>query len=481
MKILMAGFYHESNTFSPLLTKKDEFMCAEGDELLEYFPGAVNAFNAAGVEIIPSTFVGKMSSGVIQEDSFRYLVNRILDKVESEKNLDGIWLQLHGAIYVEDIGCGELFLLRKLRKAVGFDIPIAVAMDPHGNLSPDITKYANIIRAYHTAPHVDQQDTYKVVAETLIDHINRGVRITPSFIRLPMLLCGDTALTSVDPLKSVIARFKELEKSKEICLASFFISFHSSDTDNTYPAVVIVPREEMYYSYSMDLAKEIADHIYSRRYEFDFEADLLLPEEAIEVACTSEETPVCISDSGDNTTAGATGMNTVFLRMFLERENLNGRKVLVSSIYDESAYKELVKYKVGDEVDIMVGSGIDEYSQPVRVKGFLKSKGNILLYLPIRKENDTTPFAGLVTVSVGDVDVVITEIADSFTDNDQFVSANLDPDEYDIIVVKQAYQFPDIVERAERQIMALSPGATYQDLPSVYYSKLPWTIFPFQK
>lgn len=146
MKILMAGFYHESNTFNPIISKKEEFISAEGEELLEYFPGAVKAFREVGAKVVPSTFVGKMSSGVIKEEAFRFYVNRILEKVKSEKNIDGIWLQLHGAIYVEDIGSGELFLLRKIRKIVGYDIPIAIAMDPHGNLSPDITKYANVDR-----------------------------------------------------------------------------------------------------------------------------------------------------------------------------------------------------------------------------------------------------------------------------------------------------------------------------------------------
>src|SRR5699024_8637782 len=120
-------------------------------------------------------------------------------------------------------------------------------------------------------------------------------------------------------------------------------------------------------------------------------------------------------------------------------------------------------------------------SQPVRVNGILKSKGSTILYNPIRK--DTKPIAGIVTVSVGNVDVSITEIPDSFTDDEQCLSANSDPDIYDIIVVQQAYQFPNISKRANLQIMALTRGHTYQDLPAIQhkYTKLPWTIFPFQE
>ena len=247
MKFLIAGFYHESNTFNPILTKKEDFIEVTGKELLDYFPGAVSAFREAGAEVVPCTFAGWMSSGVIEESAYRYYVDKIVGQIRAQDNISGIWLQLHGAIYAENIGCGELFMLRKIRSVVGYDIPIAIGMDPHGNLSPDITKYANILRAYHTAPHEDQQDTYRVTAEALIDFAKRGVKIEPAFVRLPMLLCGDTALTRDEPLRSVISRCKEMEASGEAACASFFISMHSANTENTYPAVVIVPRNPENY------------------------------------------------------------------------------------------------------------------------------------------------------------------------------------------------------------------------------------------
>ncbi len=481
MKFLIAGFYHESNTFSPILTKKEDFIEVEGEELLDYFPGAVHAFRAAGAEVVPCTFAGWMSSGVIEEEAYRYYVDKIVAQIREQKNISGIWLQLHGAIYAENIGCGELFMLRKIRKAVGYEIPIAIGMDPHGNLSPDITKYANILRAYHTAPHEDQQDTYRITAEALIDFALRGVKITPAFVRLPMLLCGDTALTRDEPLRSVIARFKKMEAEGEAACASFFISMHSANTENTYPAVVIVPRKPEDYHRAMARAREIAEEIYERRREFRFEGDLVKPQEAVDMACDSEAYPVVISDSGDNTTAGATGMNTYFLKLFLDKGDFHGKKVLISTIYDKRAYMLLKDREVGSDFDIMLGAGVDEWSQPVPIRGTIKAKGATLVYHPMRSGLRT--FAGgLITVSIGDLDITISEVADSFTDMEQCEVGNFKAEDYDIIVVKQAYQFPDLVKFAKKQIIALTPGATYQDLAAIreQYTKLPWTLWPFQ-
>ena len=64
-KVLMAGFYHESNTFNPILTKKEDFISVTGQELMEYFPGAVSVFENAGYEVIPSWFSGMMSTGCL--------------------------------------------------------------------------------------------------------------------------------------------------------------------------------------------------------------------------------------------------------------------------------------------------------------------------------------------------------------------------------------------------------------------------------
>ena len=481
MKFLVAGFYHESNTFNPILTKKEDFIVVQGQELLDCFPGAVNTFKAAGAEVIPCTFAGWMSSGVIEEEAYRYFVDMILEQIKKEENISGIWLQLHGAIYVENIGCGELFMLRKIREAIGYEIPIAIGMDPHGNLSPDIADYANIVRAYHTAPHVDQQDTYRVTAEALVDFARRKVKIKPAFVRLPMLLCGDTALTRDEPLRSVIARFKKMESDKEAACASFFISMHSANTENTYPAVVIVPQNPEDYERMMEIARSVAEEVYDRRHEFRFEGELVSPESAIEMAYSCGESPVIISDSGDNTTAGATGMNTFFLKLFLDRKEPGEKKVLISTIFDKNAYNELKDKEVGSEFEIMLGTGVDQWSQPVPIKGRIKAKGETLIYAPMRNSRNTTA-GGLITVDLGNIDVTICEVADSFTDLDQCEVGNFHVEDYDIIVVKQAYQFPDLVRLAKKQIIALTPGATYQDLIAIknLYTKLPWTLWPFQ-
>ena len=125
-----------------------------GEEINPYFQGALQVFEEAGVELVKSVFFTTPmgAGGLLDRKEFLACADQILEDLKRAGDIDGVFLRLHGASDVEDLGQGEMYILRGIRDVLGYQVPVAVAMDPHGNLSPDIAKYANIIRAYHTAP-----------------------------------------------------------------------------------------------------------------------------------------------------------------------------------------------------------------------------------------------------------------------------------------------------------------------------------------
>ena len=60
----------------------------------------------------------------------------------------------------------------------------------------------------------------------------------------------------------------------------------------------------------------------------------------------------------------------------------------------------------------------------------------------------------------------------------QFIKANLDWDEYDVIVVKQGYIFPELKAKGKLSIMALTMGATIQDTRKINYKRIMRPIYP---
>lgn len=472
MKIITGCLYHETNTFNPFPTSVDDFVLVEGNEV-EKRLASTEVFKDNEVTIVPSIYATALSSGMVKKEAYRYFADKFLSVLESNKDVDGIWLHLHGSMVVEEIGSGELALLKEIRECVGYDIPISLTLDIHGNLAKDFHKYVNIVYSYRTVPHVDQPEVERISAQLLVNAIKNKAKIRPSFKSLPMIIPGEKAVAASEPLRSILDKLEELEQRKGIISANFFICHAWNDTENTRSSIFVVPESEEFKALADEVTEELANYVYDRRHEFEFNATVLEPEEAIDRALDEQSKPVFISDSGDNSTAGAPGMSTLMLKSFKERD-LKGRKVLISAIYDADAFKQLNSHETGDQVTIKVGTKVNKDSMPVELKGKLKAKGDLLGYL-----NATNDKVGeTCTISIGDLDVIIANRGDSFITINHFTRAGVDVNDYDVIVVKQGYLFDELSAISKLDILAMTPGATYQRIENIAYRNIPRPIFP---
>jgi len=475
MKILTGCLYHETNTFNPFMTSKDDFVLVEGDDIKSRL-ASTEVFEENDVDVVPSIYATALSSGIVKQETYRYFADKILSVVKDNTDIDGIWLHLHGAMVVEGLGSGELVLLKEIRDCIGYDIPISLTLDVHGNLSEELHKYVNIVYSYRTVPHTDQHEVEKISARLLVDAIKNDAKIKPSFKRLPMIIPGEKALGNSEPLRSIFNKINELEQKEGIISANFFICHAWSDSENTASSIFVVPESEKYNDLAEEVTEELYNYVYDRRHEFQFEATVLEPEEAIDRALNEEVKPVFISDSGDNTTAGAPGMSTLVISLF-KNKDLGKKKAVIAAVYDAKAYEELNQKTVGDKVNVEIGTNIDEYSQPVVLEGTLKAKGDLLGYL-----NATNDKVGDVcTVSVGNLDVVIANSGESFITLNHFTRAGLDVNEYDVIVVKQGYLFDELSSISKLDILAMTPGAAYQRIENIDYQHIPRPLFPIDK
>lgn len=475
MKIIVGGLYHESNTFNPFLTGKNDFVLVEGEEMLGRV-ASTEVFKEAGAIVIPSIHAFGLSSGVVTEEAYRYFADKMLNVFRKETNIDGIWLHLHGSMTVQGIGSGELQLLKEIREVVGDSIPISLTLDIHANNAVDLTNYANIIRAYRTVPHVDQSETEVITARLLVESLRERSYIKPTFIRLPMIIGGETALGAVEPLKSIFTKIEEMEKLDGISTASFFIGFSWADTENLASSVVVVPKSERFSELAEEKARELSDYVYSKRSDFQFDAVALEPENAIQAALESKLKPVFISDSGDNTTGGAVGVNTVLLEMLLNRD-LGEKKVCISAIWDKKAFEECETLSIGDQVKTSVGVNNDQSSKSIPIQGTLKAKGDLMGYLGATSDK----VGEVCTISLGNIDLVIANSAESFITIGHFEAAGLNINEYDIVIVKQGYLFSELESISELAILALTPGATYQLIEELDFKNIPRPSYPLDK
>src|SRR5690606_13354075 len=135
---------------------------------------------------------------------------------------------------------------------------------------------------------------------------------------------------------------------------------------------------------------------FSLRHEFKLRQFHLEPEETIDIALRQNMKPIFITDSGDNTTGGAPGINTLLLQILMNKD-VGDKKVAVAGILDRDACEKLSQYEVGDKVVIDVGINYDQYSAPVRLDGVLKAKGDLMGFLSSKDD----VVGNTYTVSVG--------------------------------------------------------------------------------
>mgnify|MGYP001039488936 FL=1 len=474
MKIAIGMFYHEANSFNPSLLHKDDFLYYEGDEVLRRIH-ATKVFQEENVQLVPLIHATALPNGIVDKDSYDFYSNRILNILKENRDVDGVFLHLHGSMEVERLGSGEYHLIKRIRDLLGEDVIIGLALDAHANTDTRLAPLVNVMRNYRTVPHSDQDVTEKVVARHMLDCIKNNKKTVPQFIRLPYIIHSEKALSDRRPLSEIMKKLHEMEKMKEVSVATLGIGMIWCDCETLGTNVAVTPSKEEYTERAAELARELADYVYSFRDSYEFQQLPLSPHEAMKHSINYKGSPVFVSESGDNTTGGAVGDHTNMLREYLSCDNYNGKQVLVTGIWDEKAVSECMKYNEGDSISLTVGKDYDENTKAVRVNGILKKKGKLYGFIG----DEVVGLA--VTISVGPVDFVIIDRPGSFISFKHFEGAGLNIKDYQVVVVKQGYLFPELSSIADLAILALTPGATNQIIEDLEYKKFIPPVYPLKR
>lgn len=476
MRILVAKFTLEANEHVPMMCDLDNTAISFGKEALSHMQLG-DVFNREDIEVIPVICADAACSGVMKKEAFEYIEGSILRAIcENIKTLDGIYLHLHGASEVEDLGSGEHHLLEKIREIVGPYLPIAVACDPHGNLCKEYVGNTTFIRSYREAPHTDIAQTVQRTCRTLIDLIEHPKNIKPVYRKLPMILGGEQSVSADEPVKSINKFMDELETNPKILSCSWHVGYLRHDTPVAGCGIVVIPTDQKYQKDAEEVADQLADYVWNKRHEFHYTGLTAQPDEAMNMALSCEGKPVFITDSGDNVTSGAMGANTYLLDKFLKLENLK-KKVLFVAINDPDTCHMLLKKQIGNVVSLSLGMGIDELTNKIeltaKIKYFGQQEGT---HMYGEKGN----YGPLVTITVQDhpIDIVITDNNHSFVEKHQIDACGVSWDDYDIIVVKQGYIHPEMKEKGKLCVMALTDGATPQDTRLIPFKLIMRPMFP---
>src|SRR5580692_12610408 len=262
-RIAVGGFQHETNTFAPLRATWADFARADawpgyvrGPGLFDAvkgfnipIAGAVETLRGLGHELVPLSWCSAPPSSYVDEDAYEKVVGEMLEDLRAASELDGIYLDLHGAMVAAHVEDGEGELLRRIRALVGDTLPIVTSLDFHTNMTPAMVRHASAMVGYRTYPHVDMAETGSRAA-ALLDRLIREKRpLFKAFRQANFLIPLVWQCTLAEPTKGVFALLDEIEQggashNQGIVSITHTPGFPPADIKECGPALVVYGRDQ---------------------------------------------------------------------------------------------------------------------------------------------------------------------------------------------------------------------------------------------
>ena len=142
---------------------------------------------------------------MVTRDAFERISGELISALSLLLPVDAVYLDLHGAMVTEDFEDGEGELLRRVRAALGPDVPVVISLDYHVNLTQAMVQHCDGMAIYLTYPHIDRAETGQRAAKILSTVLERGQPPFRKFVKLPFLIPLNFQCTMVPPSADIVA------------------------------------------------------------------------------------------------------------------------------------------------------------------------------------------------------------------------------------------------------------------------------------
>ncbi len=468
-KIAVVGIGGEISTFSPDITTYEDFPILRGQQLIDSYPFfRPDSSLTDRANWIPILNGYASTGGTIEFKAYEKIVNEAIVKLKENAPYDGVFFDIHGAMIVQGMDDPEGDFISRIREALGTEVLISTTMDLHGSVPRRLARNTDLITAFREAPHDDRFETKKRALVNLLNRIEEG-KGKPKYkawIPVPILLPGEQTSTRVEPAKSLYALIPELVNGDKVIDIAIWMSYPWADKPDNHGVVMAYGDDK---AAVQKAAETIANRFWEIRHQFDFVNETVSFEEAVERALKSNKKPFIISDMGDNPGAGGSGDITWTLNELLKRKEFtskNGKSWIYGGIKAPKFVEKAIQIGEGGKIDAEAGAEIDDrYAGPVRIKGKITK---------IFEGEDGTE----VVINIGNGYAVFSSGRFTFHYKKQFENLNLDPENADILIVKQGYLVKELYDMRGDWLMALTPGGVDQDLKRLDYYRIRRPMYP---
>lgn len=492
MRFVIAMMQHETNTFSPQPTPYEAFAGGTGYTLPPQHDDAVAAYKKSGFaidafldlanEVGAATVVpiaaNAEPSGPVADAAYELIVEQICSAVKA--GCDAVFLDLHGAMVTESFADGEGELLRRIR-AVDANVPIAVALDMHTNLTEEMVEHATIITGYCTYPHVDMYETGLRAGRTLLRTL--AGEVSPKMIwgSRPMMTHLLKQASQQQPMKDIMMMAMDAEAEGQVLNASVFSGFPLADIPHVSFSTLIVTdgADEK----AQSLLEEVLDMAWQRRQEFVFTAEPM--EQSIAYAKGLNQYPVVLADHGDNCGAGGNADSMAVIREVMHQ---GLTQVAAGPIWDADAVAQMIEAGVDAEVTLEIGGNSDVPAlglegEPLQLSGRVRAitDGRFQLTGPMMQGFQAN-IGRTAVLDTGDVEIVVSSKRCESYDLTYLAHAGVDLASKKYILINSRLHFRAAFEPIAKHVVHVAgPGVCSSDYSLFPFKNLRRPIYPLDE
>jgi microcystin degradation protein MlrC len=486
VRVLIGQIEHETNTFSALPTGLSEFADASlhyGSDVVEDLRGtntAVGGFlrvaETEGWDVTPTVAADATPGGAVTAEARETLLNEVLDGIE-RSDPDGVLLALHGAMVSEREPDGDGYILERVRRAVGPDVPVMASLDLHANVSEQMATHADGLFGYDTYPHVDIGDMGEQAARAMAATL-RG-ELDPEVIveRAPLLPPLPELRTETEPMASLLAAAADAE-GEGVPDVSVFGGFAYADVDHAGFSVVGVA-DRSAADDVRETCRAFADEAVDRRGEFDRDYTSVA-DAAAEAASWDGDGPLLLADISDNPGGGSAQDGVVLLGALLDA---GVGDAALATVYDPAAVEAAAEAGVGAEVSLSLGGKSGENGYPLDVTGRVRllSDGNYRNQGPM-STGLAVSFGRTALLEIDGVDVLVGSHRQQPYDPEAFRSQGITPERRRVLVLKSTVHYRAGFEPLVGGVREVAtPGLCSPDLSAFDYDHVPRPIYPLDE
>lgn len=317
MRVYTAGLATETNSFSPLPTRLEDFTLVRGGVgggRLPPFEAPLKIFRERarerGIEVVEGLCAHATPSGPTEQSAYEALRDEILDGLSTALPVNAVLLNLHGSMAASECPDTEGDLLSRARQLVGPEVPIGAELDLHCHPTSTMLAHSDVLVTYKHWPHVDSEERANELFDIVVGAAQG--RIQPRMCTYNTRLIG-LFPTEREPMAGFVARMKQLEQETGVLSISFAHDHPWTDVPELGARLLVTTDG----GDGGSLAGQLGRELYAMRQDIAWTFPGL--DAGIDAALASEQRPVVLVDMSDNPGGGAPGDGTQLLEALLAR------------------------------------------------------------------------------------------------------------------------------------------------------------------